>query len=547
MAVLSSAALAAAPATLAAPASTSAATRHPAPGVGAWYSNQVDSLLRDSGTSWYYTWALHHDWITTPAGAEFVPMVWGRNDVTTAGLLRAKEDGTTLLGFHKPDGSGGANLSPGEALSLWSQVEGTGLRLGAPAVTGNAQARTGWLDNFMSGAASQGRRVDFIPLHWYPSTSILGSGNVVDAAVNELSQYLQAVYARFGLPLWLTEFNLISPGGSGSVVPAPAAQAEFLAAADSMMAGLSYVERWAWFSLTPFSSGVTTSLYGANNSITPAGERFRTIATAGAAPGVDPDPGGPTSAGVGAWYSSQVDSLLQNSVASWYYTWAPHHDWITTPEGCEFVPMVWGRGDATPARLQQAKANGTTLLGFNEPDLSDQADLSPQTALSLWPQLESTGLRLGAPVVATWAQAPGGWLDTFMSGAAGQGRRIDFIPLHWYPTPQVLGSADVVDSSVNELGQYLQAVHTRYGLPLWLTEFSLIGWSSGTHVVPESSVQAQFLVAADSMMAAFSYVERYAWFSLTPLSGAPGASLYAADNSVTAAGQQFRTIPRAVS
>lgn len=42
------------------------------------------------------------------------------------------------------------------------------------------------------------------------------------------------------------------------------------------------------------------------------------------------------------------------------------------------------------------------------------------------------GMRLGAPAVAMGADAPGGWLDQFMSGARARGLRVDFVPLHWY-------------------------------------------------------------------------------------------------------------------
>jgi len=529
-----------------APLPSALGTRRPAAGVGGWYSSQVDALLRDSGAWWYHTWAPHHDWITTPEGCEFVPTIARRTDVTAARLQQATTHGGTLLGFDKPDKSGANSLSPTAALSLWPQLEGTGLRLGAPAVSSNAQARRGWLDSFMSGAVKQRRRVDFIPLHWYPSPSALGSSDPVGAAVNELRQYLQAVHGRFGLPLWLTELSVVAWGSSGQpFVPQPAVQAAFLAEADSMMTALPYVERWAWFSLTPFSGGGSAPLYDDSGSVTQVGDRFRTISAAGAAE-EDPAPGSATAPGVGAWYTSKVDTLLRDSGTPWYYTWAPHHDWITTPAGCEFVPMIWGTRDVNPTGLQQAKANGTTLLGFNEPDESWQDNsLSPAAAQSLWPQLEATGLRLGAPGVATRGHVYGGWLDSFMSGLAKQKGRVDFIPLHWYSSPALLTSSkNVVDAAVNDLGQYLEAVHQRYGLPLWLTEFALIGWTADlkNNIVPAQTVQADFLAAAASMMDGLSYVERWAWFSLTQYDMSPGASLYDANNKATLAGERFRSI-----
>ena len=64
--------------------------------------------------------------------------------------------------------------------------------------------------------------------------------------------------------------------------------------------------------------------------------------------------------------------------------------------------------------------------------MSGQANMSPGQALSLWPQLEATGMRLGSPAVADDGATPGGWLDQFMSGAAARGYRVNFITLHWY-------------------------------------------------------------------------------------------------------------------
>ena len=113
------------------------------------------------------------------------------------------------------------------------------------------------------------------------------------------------------------------------------------------------------------------------------------------------------------------------------------------------------------------RGEGPDLLSFNEPDMSGQANMSPAQALSLWPQLMATGLRLGSPAVASGGATPGGWLDQFMSGATARGYRVNFITLHWY------GSDFATGPAVSQLESYLQAVHARYHKPIWLTEFAL--------------------------------------------------------------------------
>jgi hypothetical protein len=50
--------------------------------------------------------------------------------------------------------------------------------------------------------------------------------------------------------------------------------------------------------------------------------------------------------------------------------------------------------------LSAATASGKTILGFNEPDLAGQANMTVGQALDLWPRLQATGRRLGSPAVA---------------------------------------------------------------------------------------------------------------------------------------------------
>src|SRR5205814_8181588 len=153
-----------------------------------------------------------------------------------------------------------------------------------------------------------------------------------------------------------------------------------------------------------------------------------------APPPAAPAPTGTTKAkkGVGAWTFAGASAALAQSGATWYYTWSTGHPGLTTPAGVGFVPMIHAAADVTAAKLAQAKAAGPYLLGFNEPDMAAQANMSVGQALDLWPQLAAAGQPLGSPAVAAGADRSGGWLDQFMAGAAGRGHRVDFVTLHWY-------------------------------------------------------------------------------------------------------------------
>ncbi|MET1075859.1 MAG: glycoside hydrolase family protein [Umezawaea sp.] len=221
-------------------------------GVSAANFTGVTTALSDVGAGWYYTWASDKQGINAPAGAEFVPMIWGSGSVNQTQLNQAKSLGSTLLAFNEPDMGGQANMSVDQALQLWPQLQGTGMRLSAPAVAFGGDTAGGWLDRFMSGAASRGYRVDFIPLHWY-------GGDFSAAAVNQLKGYLQNVYNRYHKPIWLTEYALIDFSTSTPRYPTSDQQAAFAKNSATMLQGLSFVERYSWFTLS--TSTHRTGLY----------------------------------------------------------------------------------------------------------------------------------------------------------------------------------------------------------------------------------------------------------------------------------------------
>ncbi|MFE0327574.1 glycoside hydrolase family protein [Streptomyces sp. NPDC003753] len=236
--------------------------------------------------------------------------------------------------------------------------------------------------------------------------------------------------------------------------------------------------------------------------------------------------------GISAWNFSGVTQDLADSKVGWFYTWSSGRGQITAPAGVEFVPMIWGPGSVTDAELNQAKQQGSTLLGFNEPDMAGQANMTVQQALDLWPRLQSTGLRLGAPAVATGANAAGSWLDRFLQGAASRGYRVDFIPLHWY------GADFNTTNAVGQFWTYIQSVHERYNKPVWITEYALIDFSSGTPRYPTQAQQAAFIKQSTDLLQSLSYVERYAWFTLSTSRG-DGTGLYNG-TTATQAGAAYR-------
>ena len=237
--------------------------------------------------------------------------------------------------------------------------------------------------------------------------------------------------------------------------------------------------------------------------------------------------------GVSVWKFTGLKDALSDVGAKWYYNWAANNNDVPGPSGVEFVPMVWGHANVTDATLKQAKSEGTELLGFNEPDQGGQANMTVAQALADWPKLEATGMRLGSPSVSYGGDQAGGWLDQFMTGAKQKGYRVDFITLHWY-------GSDFSDAAVNQFLGYVDAVHKRYGKPIWITEYGLQNFS-GSPRYPTEAQEVAFIKGTTTGMESRSYVERYAWFALPAVGDSVDYGLYKDGDTPTDAGKAYKS------
>ena len=214
--------------------------------------------------------------------------------------------------------------------------------------------------------------------------------------------------------------------------------------------------------------------------------------------------------GVGAWNFRNGSVALAKATGVLVLHLGSRYKRHNSASWPRFVPMI--SGVKRLADIDKAKAFGTTLLGFNEPDHEEETKMTPQQALDLWPQLMATNMRLGSPAPASNAQKRGSWFDQFMSGVKAKGYRVDFICLHRYEK----NFADI-NAAVKDLRTYLEEVHERYpDMPIWLTEFALTNYSVTGAKFPTEDQQAAFATASVKMLRALPYVERYAWFAMPP-------------------------------
>ena len=213
--------------------------------------------------------------------------------------------------------------------------------------------------------------------------------------------------------------------------------------------------------------------------------------------------------GVGTWDIDAKGSAIHHLAEidfGWYYNWMPEPLWkaanMSGASNAEFVPMIWGAADATAATMEKIAASSSKyLLGFNEPDHTNQANLTVQQAIDLWPLLMSTGKILGSPGTTTAETlGPNSWLGQFMDQASAKGYRVDFIAVHYYSD----------NPDVDAFKSFLEAVHAQYNKPIWVTEWALVDWmDQDKFSVEQLSV---FANEAIQMMDDLSFVERQAWF-----------------------------------
>jgi hypothetical protein len=217
----------------------------------------------------------------------------------------------------------------------------------------------------------------------------------------------------------------------------------------------------------------------------------------------------PEKIGIGTWdLDSQGTALahVEGLGFGWYYNWHPKALWDASGGAdllsSEFVPMIWGSSDVNSASLDYiTQSSAKTLLGFNEPDHLNQANMSVDEALALWPELMSTGKRLGSPgTTPEGAFGEDSWLARFLQGAHNKGYQVDFAAIHYY----------TVDMDVAAFKADLESLYDAYGLPIWVTEWALVDWGNPDRFTLEET--AAFAREAIHMMDDLPFVERHAWF-----------------------------------
>jgi hypothetical protein len=201
-----------------------------------------------------------------------------------------------------------------------------------------------------------------------------------------------------------------------------------------------------------------------------------------------------------------VSPLGSTGTISWAYNWASSM-FGTLPSNVDYVPMLWGARDfgGWVTAVETALSSGSNyILGFNEPDMTSQADMSASQAAGYYQTYitpYSGRAKLISPAVTSSTTSGMGlsWFQEFMSDCSSCG--ISGLAVHWYGD-----TADEFQSFVS------QAVSTAasYGLSeVWVTEFAL---SQDVGGVINAATTSSFLQTVLPWLDAQTNVTRYSYF-----------------------------------
>jgi hypothetical protein len=205
----------------------------------------------------------------------------------------------------------------------------------------------------------------------------------------------------------------------------------------------------------------------------------------------------------GSW-GEKLPKVIMLDV-DWNYSWGTTRPDLQ-PDSIDFLPMIWGYWNNSNV-LQQNVNNILTyqkpkmLLGFNEPDKRDQANMSVEQALRAWPILESANVPLVSP---SCAYPLGSWMRTFMERANELQYRVDIVGVHFYggPNPRAFQGL-------------LTSIYETYQKPILVTEFAPADWQAQSPEENRYSPQAvlDFMKAVLPWMESQDWIVGYAWFS----------------------------------
>ena len=220
----------------------------------------------------------------------------------------------------------------------------------------------------------------------------------------------------------------------------------------------------------------------------------------------------------------RADMELLSPGVRWFYNWAmsvpaqvetlaAEHDLVFIPQ--RWSASGWGAGgfDSVLNNLRGfVERNPETrwIMAYNEPMLTNEANLTPAQAAADWPNIlriaDELDLKVLSPALTfgnigtregnTAWNSPDGWFDAFLEQPGVYLEDIDIVRIHTY-----IAWMSAVSGYINRF--------RKYDRPIWVTEFA--AW--GNPVVPtDEEWQMRFMSEAVMYFELEPLIEKYFWF-----------------------------------
>ena len=220
--------------------------------------------------------------------------------------------------------------------------------------------------------------------------------------------------------------------------------------------------------------------------------------------------------GVAFNFSQAEDLPLLTDAISWDYNWGNDQNTLAAKwmddEGVEFCPMCWSNNYSADRIRAYVAAHPSVkyLLAYNEPNLKDQANMTPSQAAARWNEVVSLAKELKLKLVSpamnygtlSGYSDPIKWLDEFFTLVDPD--EIYAISVHCY-----MASPQAVEDYI--------ARFYKYGKPIWLTEFC--AWED--YAIHSEEDQMTYMCTVLNYLEQDPHIERYAWFIPRAKAGYP--------------------------
>lgn len=255
--------------------------------------------------------------------------------------------------------------------------------------------------------------------------------------------------------------------------------------------------------------------------------------------------------GVSANHLGPADFAVLATGVSWWYNW--HHTTSDTkPKNVrmEFIPMAWGDRPEDLAGLEKYLAAGNRprqILAINEPNLKDQAFISPERAANLYGRVNAIAQRYHIPVCApqmSIGSAPDASIqayDPLENKELTYTFMVPYLKAFFHFTAKARVSVPAVGihpyTNTGGLKGLTELTYREFKRPVWVTEFNNSDESWDMEAI------RTYMIQTVDFMERSPYVAGYAFFK-ERVKGRPKISLLADEpGKLTLLGEAYVSMP----